>query len=481
MPTATLTGSDLPETATLTAGRARPAGAAAGYEAREVSGWGRFPSAVCHVYRPEKRSSMSALLASGAESSYIARGMGRSYGDAAINAGGGVIAQERMNRFLAFDPETGILNCEAGVTYAEIIEHMLPRGFFPPVTPGTKFISIGGAIAADVHGKNHHRDGSVGNFVSSFDLLTGTGETLRCSREVNAPLFWATLGGMGLTGIILRIRLQMRRVETSTIAASYHKARNLEATLSHLKDDAGYQYSVAWIDCQARGPSLGRSILTHGDHATAAQLPPSARGPLKPPPAPRLNVPFDLPSFVLNTWSVRAFNALYFALHREAVNRLIQIDPFFYPLDTIAHWNRLYGRRGFVQYQVAVPFARGEEALATILGRLSSARRGSFLAVLKRFGAGNEGMLSFPIPGYTLALDIPYEPGLSEFLHELDDTVMSYGGRIYLAKDSLQKPEVFAAGYPRLKEFQQIQKDLDPRGIFSSSLARRLKIVAGSR
>ncbi|MGH9375835.1 MAG: FAD-binding protein [Terriglobia bacterium] len=484
MRTATLTSHDVAatETAASRGESSRPAGAtaAAGYEVRKLSGWGRFPTATCHVYRPEKCSALSALLASGAEPSYIARGMGRSYGDAAINAGGGVVTQERLNRFLSFDPETGILECEAGVTYAEIIEHMLPRGFFPPVTPGTKFVSVGGAIAADVHGKNHHRDGSFGNFILSLDLLTGTGETLRCSPHMNAPVFWATVGGMGLTGIILRARLWLRRVETAAIAVSYHKARNLEQALAGMAaGDAGCQYSVAWIDCLARGRSLGRSILMRGNHATVAALPRPAQTGLEPPPPPKLNVPFDLPPFALNPWSVRAFNALYYALHREAASRFVQIDPFFYPLDKIAHWNRLYGRRGFVQYQAAVPFARGEEALTAILYRLSSTRRASFLAVLKRFGAGNEGLLSFPMPGYTLAMDIPYDSGLSSFLHELDDTVMAYGGRIYLAKDSLQTPETFAAGYPRLGEFQAIQKELDPRGIFSSSLARRLKIVPG--
>ena len=457
-------------------------GAVAGFEVHKLSGWGRYPAATCHVYRPERRSTLSALLTSGAEPSYIARGMGRSYGDAAVNAGGGVIAQERLNRFLSFDPESGILECEAGATFAEIIEHLLPRGFFPPVTPGTKFITIGGAIAADVHGKNHHHDGSFGNFILSLDLLLATGETLRCSPQSNARVFWATVGGMGLTGIILRARLRLRRIETSYIEVSYKKAQNLEQALDSMATgDAGCQYSVAWIDCLARGRSLGRSVLMRGNHATAARLPQHASTALSAPSPPKLNIPLDFPPFALNALSVRAFNALYYALHREAASRTIHLDPFFYPLDKIKNWNRLYGKRGFVQYQVAVPFERSEEALTALLSRLASSRRPSFLAVLKRFGRASEGVLSFPMPGYTLALDIPYEHGLGAFLHELDETVVSYGGRIYLAKDALQEPETFAAGYPRLKEFQAIQKELDPRGILSSSLARRLKIVPDAR
>ncbi|HLI30566.1 MAG TPA: FAD-binding oxidoreductase [Terriglobia bacterium] len=456
--------------------------AAGGYEVRKLSGWGRYPAATCHLYRPEKRSTLSALLASGAEPSYIARGMGRSYGDAAINASGGVIAQERLNRFLSFDPESGILECEAGVTFAEIIEHLLPRGFFPPVTPGTKFVTLGGAIAADVHGKNHHRDGSFVNFILSLDLLTATGETLHCSPQSNHEVFWATVGGMGLTGIILRARLRLRKVETSYVKVNYQRARNLEQVLDSMAaGDEDCQYSVAWIDCLARGRSLGRSVLMRGDHAIAAQLPHFASSALEPPLPPRFNVPMNLPSFALNSFSVRAFNALYYALHGEAASRVVYLDPFFYPLDKINNWNRLYGKRGFVQYQVAVPFERGEEALAALLYRLSSCRKASFLAVLKRFGAGNEGLLSFPMPGYTLALDIPYESGLGSFLHELDDIVVGYGGRIYLAKDALQEPRTFAAGYQRLQRFQAIKKNLDPRGIFSSSLERRLKIVPGAR
>lgn len=458
------------------------ASVAPGYEVRKLSGWGRVPTATCRVYRPERRSTLSTLIASGAEPSYIARGLGRSYGDAAINAGGGVIAQERLNRFLSFDPASGILECEAGVDFAEIIEHLLPRGFFLPVTPGTKFVTVGGAIAADVHGKNHHRDGSLGNFVLSLDLLTAAGKTLHCSQESNRPVFWATIGGMGLTGIILRARLCLCKVETSVIEVRYQKARNLEQALAGMSTgDANCQYSVAWVDCLARGRSLGRSVLMQGNHATADRLPQRASAALTPPPPPKFNVPVDLPSFALNTWSVRAFNALYYALHREAANRMVPLDSFFYPLDKITNWNRLYGKRGFVQYQAAVPLARGEEALTALLYRLASSRRASFLAVLKRFGAANEGMLSFPMPGYTLALDIPYEPGLGAFLHELDETVLGYGGRIYLAKDALQKPSTFAAGYPRLKEFQALKKDLDPRGIFMSSLARRLEIGQGAR
>ncbi len=438
-----------------------------------LSGWGRYPAAMCRVYRPEAPEELSGLLASGAETSYIARGHGRSYGDAAINPGGGVISQERLNRFLAFDAASGFMECEAGVSFAEIIEHLLPRGFFPAVTPGTKFVTVGGAIAADIHGKNHHRDGSFASFLLSFDLLTPTGEHLRCSRHENRDVFWATIGGMGLTGVILRARFRLRRIETAFVRVHYQKAKNLARALEGMAaGDARSQYSVAWIDCLAGGRSLGRSVLMRGDHATSAE----ACG-LPLPPPPKFNIPFNMPSCLLNGFSVRAFNILYYALHREIVERIVHLDPFFYPLDKVANWNRLYGKRGFVQYQVALPLEKGAAALAELLGRLARSRRASFLAVLKRFGESNSGLLSFPMPGYTLALDIPYALGLVTFLHELDEVVVRCGGRIYLAKDALQSPGTFAAAYPRLNEFRAIQKQLDPRGVFRSALARRLEIV----
>ena len=371
-----------------------------------------------------------------------------------------------------------MLECEAGVSLAEILQYFLPRGFFLPVTPGTKFVTVGGAIAADVHGKNHHQDGTFGNFVLDFKLLTPNGETLSCSPNNNFEVFWATHGGMGLTGVILSARIKLRPVESAWVLVDYQKATNLEDALGRMTEsDIRYQYSVAWIDCLATGRHMGRAVLMRGNHAPANELPASIRNPLAEPPRRRWTLPFDFPSLALNSLTVRAFNAFYYGVHRNAARQLVDLEKFFYPLDAIQHWNRLYGRRGFVQYQVALPLEGGLEGLKEVLTRLARSRRASFLAVLKRFGKPNPGLLSFPIQGYTLALDLPVARGLIPLLHELDRVVLNYGGRIYLAKDAVMTSHSFAAMYPKLEQFRAIKSRLDPRGLLSSSMARRLAIV----
>ena len=450
------------------------------YAREHLAGWGRFPVEPCHLYRPEKPADLWAILQSGQESSYIPRGLGRSYGDAALNLDGAALSSVRLNRFLSFDRGAGILECESGASLAEIIDTFLPRGFFLPVTPGTKFITLGGAIAADVHGKNHHRDGTIANFIRDFRLLTPAGEVLTCSPTEHSDVFWATLGGMGLTGVILSGRIELRRVESAYLLVDYERTRNLQETLERMAaSDENYQYSVAWIDCLARGDSLGRSVLMRANHAAAAELPAKVSEPLRVPHRPRLNIPFDLPALALNSYSVGAFNHFYYARHRTAPCQLVDIDTFFYPLDSILNWNRLYGKRGFVQYQVVFPAATTEDGLAVVLKRLVQSRRASFLAVLKRFGEANRGLLSFPIKGHTLSLDLPMGRDLPAFLQRLDDVVATCGGRVYLAKDALSRPETFTATYPQLEPFRAIKQRLDPKGLVSSSLARRLKIVSG--
>ncbi|MBX6396599.1 MAG: FAD-binding oxidoreductase, partial [Alicyclobacillaceae bacterium] len=365
-------------------------------------------------------------------SSYLARGLGRAYGDAALNEGAGVLLQTRRNRFLDFDPGSGILRCEAGVSLAEILEVFVPRGYFLPVTPGTKFVTVGGAIASDVHGKNHHQDGSFSNFVVDLDLLTAGGEVITCSRTEKEDIFWATVGGMGLTGVILRASLRLLPVTSSYIRVDYVKARNIDEAFERFDaDDDRYQYSVAWIDCLATGRSLGRSVLMRGNHVPAEDLPPSLRSrPLEVRKKMNVTVPFDFPSVTLNYLSIRAFNALYYRLSKGSPGVLVHYDPFFYPLDAVLDWNRLYGKRGFVQYQVVFPFETSREGLIALLERLARDRRSSFLAVLKRFGAEGQGLLSFPRPGYTLALDIPIrDDGLFAFLREMDEWVAEKGGR----------------------------------------------------
>ncbi len=448
------------------------------FETKALSGWGRYPVESCHVFRPEKRSEVAATLGSGLEPSYISRGLGRSYGDAALNENTGVIGHGQLNRFLAFDASTGVLECESGVSLAEIIQYFLPRGWFLPVTPGTKFVTVGGAIAADIHGKNHHKDGSFSNFVRDFQLLVPTGEVLLCSPTSHAEIFWATVGGMGLTGAILTARLDLRRVDSAFVWVDYHRARNLEDALVTMEEsDERYQYSVAWIDGLTTGQAMGRSVLMRGNHAPAAELPKRVRAPLAFPAGPRWNLPFDFPAMALNSLSVKAFNATYYALHRSVAKQLVSFEKFFYPLDAILQWNRMYGKRGFVQYQIALPQASGREGLRTILNRLARSGRASFLAVLKRFGDGDPGLLSFPLRGYTLALDIPVASGLRPFLHELNRMTLDHGGRIYLAKDAVVRAADFAVMYPKLEEFRSMQRKLDPQRLMSSSQARRVGIV----
>ncbi len=445
---------------------------------RPLSGWGRFPVEECRLFRPEKRVSLAAILDSGGEATYIARGLGRSYGDAAVNGGGGVISFERLNRLIAFDPETAVLECEAGVSLAEIVDCFLPRGFFLPVTPGTKFVTLGGSIAHDVHGKNHHRVGTISNFVLDLRLRTAQGEVLTCSPAENSEAYRATVGGAGLTGLILSARLRLQRVETAQVVVDYLKVPNFEAAIDAMeKSDHLYEFSVAWIDCLAKGNSLGRSVLMRANPALRSDLRETSGDALSPRRRTERAVPIDFPSGLLNSLTVRAFNALFYRLHRTVSGRLTDIDTFFYPLDSIRGWNRMYGRRGFVQYQLAFPPETSRAGLTEVLERVSASGRGSFLGVLKRFGDATPGLLSFPFPGYTLALDLPCSDGLVSFLAGLDALVLRYGGRLYLAKDALMSRETFAAMYPRLDEFRRIQAALDPRKKLSSSLARRVGIL----
>lgn len=443
-----------------------------------LSGWGRYPVETCRLFRPEKRSGVARILESDAEPSYIARGLGRSYGDAALNGGGGVVSLTRLNRLQSFDPDTGILECEAGVSLAEILRYFLPRGFFPPVTPGTKFVTLGGAIACDVHGKNHHRVGTIATFVLGVRLLTPSGEVLSTSRDESPDVFWATVGGLGLTGVILSARIQLQRVESAYVVADYSRAANVEEAMAAMEaSDHLYHYSVAWIDGLARGKALGRSVLMRANPAGRAEVPARAGDPLRIRGAGRRSVPFDLPSWVLNRRAVQAFNDVFYRSHANRRGRIVDYDRYFYPLDSIHDWNRLYGRRGFVQYQVAFPLATSRAGLIELLERFSASGRASFLAVLKRFGPENEGLLSFPIPGYTLTLDLPVAEGLVPFLREMDQVVLRHAGRIYLAKDAVMTAESFAAMYPGLGRFRDVRERLDPNGRLASSLARRVGIV----
>jgi len=406
--------------------------------------------------------------------------MGRAYGDSALNANGGVIVQTALNRFLAFDDTTGVLECEAGVSLAEILTHFLPRGWFVAATPGTQFITIGGAIAADVHGKNHHVDGTFGDHVLDLQLLTAQREEITCSRDKNPDVFWATIGGMGLTGVILRARLRLRKVPSRFVAVTYRRTRNLDGALEcFAATDREYRYSVAWIDCLSRGSALGRSVVMLGNDAETEDV----RRELRIGPYDNLGkghrraIPINCPSFVLNSFAVRAFNALYYAAHPDR-RMIVDYESYFYPLDHILHWNRLYGRRGFVQYQALLPLETSRAGLIALLESITKSRRASFLAVLKSTGAANPGMLSYLFRGHTLALDIPNTGlDLRGFLGELDAILLDHGGRLYLAKDAMTTAKVFATMYPRLNELRAIKSRIDPNHRIMSSQARRLRIV----
>ena len=440
----------------------------------KISGWARYPVFETEILTPRTREALRDAITCGEGA--IARGNGRSYGDAGIGAGR-TLWMGAFDRIRAFDATTGRLTVEAGVLLSDLIGTFGPRGFFPAVVPGTKHITVGGAIAADIHGKNHHCEGGFGNHVESLILATANGDFVFATPSQNSELFFATVGGMGLTGIIIEATFQLRSIETGWIKQTTLVARDIEATVEALNRADSARYSAAWIDCLAKGAELGRSLVLVGEHARCDELSDRTAGNPYPCVSARgVSVPFDLPDFVLNPWIVRAFNELYFRLgaHRAGEASLLPIDAFFFPLDGVGDWNRLYGRRGFVQHQCVVPVESGASVLAEILGRVA-ARGDAFLAVLKKLGPSN-GVLSFPAPGYTLALDFPMRPGLLQFLDELDRIVANAGGRIYLAKDACQSGAVFEAGYPGLQRFREIKKSVDPTRRIRSRLSERLGI-----
>lgn len=436
-----------------------------------VSGWGRFPVVDSDLLRP--RSFEAVGEAVGGVTGSVARGNGRAYGDAAIGAIR-TIGMTGFDRVRSFDPAIGRVRLEAGVLLSDLIDTFGPRGFLPFVVPGTRFVTVGGAIAADVHGKNHHCEGGFGRYVDSILLRTGQGEILEVSREQNSDAFFATVGGMGLTGVILETTMRLRPVETGWIRERVIPASDLDAAMRALDAGDAATYSVAWIDCAARGRELGRSLIYLGEHAGKDEL---AEGADAFPAGknPGLAVPIDLPSMTLNRYSIRAFNELYYRMgaRRAGGSHVVSLYPYFFPLDAIADWNRIYGRRGFLQHQCVIPEAGARDVLADILDRVARRGDASFLAVLKKLGQG-DGILSFPLPGYTLALDFPVKGDILNFLDEIDRLVVAAGGRLYLAKDARQSRATFAAGYPALSRFNAIRKSLDPGGNIRSKLSQRL-------
>ncbi|TXS53034.1 FAD-binding oxidoreductase [Streptomyces sp. uw30] len=444
-----------------------------------VSGWGRTAPTTARLIRPRTyEEAVTAVRGCGTRGG-IPRGLGRAYGDAAQNAGGTVLDMTGLDRVHAIDADSGIVLCDAGVSLHRLMEVLLPLGWFVPVTPGTRYVTVGGAIGADIHGRNHHVSGSFSRHVLSLELLTADGEIRTVGR--GTPLFDATTGGMGLTGVILTATIQLQPVVTSLMSVDTERARDLDDLLARLSaTDGHYRYSVAWIDLLASGAATGRAVLTRGDHAplealregTRARREPLAFRPGRLPAPPAL-----LPEGLLSRRTVGWFNELWYRrAPRARTGELQRLARFFHPLDGMPHWNRVYGRGGLVQYQFVVGHGQ-EETLRRIVRRVSAHRCPSFLAVLKRFGDADPGWLSFPVPGWTLALDIPaYLPGLGALLDALDEDVAAAGGRVYLAKDSRLRPELLAAMYPRLDEFRALRAEVDPRGVFVSDLARRLAL-----
>lgn len=446
---------------------------------QQLDGWGQFHPLSCLTIRPDSPSALTHEITNAHHAPYISRGMGRSYGDSAISSQGAVILSQQLNRIIDFNPTTGALHAEAGLTLADIIHTFLPRGYFLPVTPGTQFVTLGGAIAADVHGKNHHIDGAFSNFIDHFTLLTANGQTLHCSPTQNTDAYHATIGGMGLTGAILAAQIKLAPVQSAYINTTYQKARNLEHAIELFEQNADtYQYSVAWIDCLATGNHLGRSVLIQGNHATPDQLTGHAKAnPLTPPPPKRRNIPFNFPNFALNKPSVKAFNKLYYAKHKNH-QTIEDFNTFFYPLDSINNWNRIYGKRGFIQYQALLPPQTANAGTTQLLQAIAKAGMASFLAVFKKTGPATAGLLSFPKPGYTLALDLPNTgKPLLKLVAQLDDITLKHNGRLYLAKDSTMSPATFAAMYPKLEEFKAVKAKLDPHNHFLSQQARRLDLA----
>ena len=426
-------------------------------------GWGRYPRHDAQLMQPQNASDAAQLLTE--NSPLLGRGMGRSYGDSAL--ADRLISTRHLNRLHSFDAQTGLLTCAAGISLAELLEVFVPRGWFLPITPGTKFVSVGGAIASDVHGKNHHLHGCFSECVDSIELLLGDGSQVICSRSERPELFHATCGGMGLTGLIVGVNLRLLRIESAYIQQTTFKATNLEEALQLFETHSASTYSVAWIDCLASGEALGRSLLMIGEHARDGQL--------LLPAKRALSVPVDMPAALLNRYSVQAFNELYYQRIRKPVSKQrVTFESFFYPLDGIQQWNRLYGKQGFVQYQFVIPKASGLQGMRAILERISASQRGSFLAVLKTFGAANHNLLSFPMEGYTLALDFKLEAGLLQLLDELDSMVLAYGGRLYLAKDARMSEATFKQSQPNWQQFQEIRAQYGALGKFASLQSRRL-------
>jgi decaprenylphospho-beta-D-ribofuranose 2-oxidase len=452
-----------------------------------VTGWGRNPSSAAHVVRPTDADELAVAAKAAGPRGAVARGLGRAYGDSAMNAGGLVVSSTGVSGLLELDHGRGTARVLAGTSLDALLGEIVPQGWFVPVTPGTRHITVGGAIAADVHGKDHHATGSFGAHVESLVLGLPDGTRRTLSPDDEADEFWATCGGMGLTGTVVEATIRLHPIETSLLRVDTDRVPDLDTLLTRLSEGGRrHRYSVAWVDFLARGSSLGRSVLVQGDFARRDEIagvrqrgfPRRTHDPLAYRPVPPLPAPRAMPGGVLNKGSILAFNELWYRLHpRRRRDELQSISRFFYPLDLVDGWNRMYGPRGFLQWQCMLPFGT-EDVLRQIVEALAEHRAPSFLAVLKYFGAADPAPLTFAGPGWTLALDVPTtDSTLGPLLDGLDHRVAEAGGRLYLAKDSRLRPELVPVMYPRLDEWRAVRDRLDPDRRLNSDLARRLRLL----
>ncbi len=449
-------------------------------ERQLLTGWGRTAPTAADVVQVRTDDDVAEALKAPPARGVLARGLARAYGDAAQNAGGQVLDMVGLDRVHRLDLERGIAVVDAGVSLDDLLRTVVPLGWFIAVSPGTRYVTVGGAIASNVHGKNHHGDGSFCRHVRSFDLRLPGGEVRSVTPEHDPEVFWATAGGLGLTGVVTSATLQLLPIETSWMRVDTERTHDLDDCMARMEaGDDGYRYSVAWVDCLARGATMGRSVLTRGDHAVVDDLPDEKQlGARRYGPRPLVSAPPWVPTRALNRLSVAAFNETWYRrAPKHEVGGIESIATFFHPLDMVREWSRIYGRRGFLQYQFEVPFG-AERTVQTAVERLSARGCPSFLAVLKRFGPLEDDYLSFPQPGWTLTLDIPAAmAGLDELLDQLDELVLAAGGRLYLAKDSRLRAQHVPVMYPRLDAWREVRDRLDPDRHLISDLARRLDLL----
>ncbi len=448
-----------------------------GWAEQTLWGWGRHPRVQASCTRPERISEIHRALADRQGAPLLAHGLGRSYGDAALIEGGRVILTRRLDRMLEFDESTGWLRCEAGVSIQDLVETFLPRGWFPPVVPGTWFVTLGGAIANDIHGKNHHVDGTICDHIRRVELLTASGEVVLCDAEHEPELFWATVGGLGLTGLILSLEIRLQAVAGPLIEMESVRVENLDHFFEVSAQSGDFTHTVSWIDCVKTGKAMGRGIFMRGRHAgPGVQADPSVLGKVASAVSPILEVPIDAPGWLMNNATMRLFNEAYFRKTPKGTTPAItHFEPFFFPLDFVGNWNRIYGERGMLQYQLVVPHDPQHAAVREVLNQITKAGMASFLAVIKEFGSGNHGGLSFPMPGVTLALDFPNSgERLHALLDRLDDIVVAAGGRVYLGKDARLSMSHFRQMYPEWAAWKATRDAWDPERVFQSGLGRRL-------